>query len=528
MSELSLSREELARYKILLEKKARLAEDLPHRYGWKRYTWQRQWEDCHNRMAFCTASNQSGKSVCNLSKAIDWMGSRDKWRELWPESDFYQGWYLYPNQETLNREFETKWKKFLPGPRLKNDKTSPWYWKEFKGTGGRLAGIQFGYGDSSVPLYFLTYTQKISGQQASSVNFLSADEELPVASFSEYKFRLMATKGYFSMVFTATLGQEEWRLTMEPEPHEEEKFPEAFKIRVSMFDCLRHEDGSPGHITEEDIKHAIATCISEEEVQRRVYGRFVRSDGRLVPHYSSRLHLADLHPLPGKWSIYAGVDTGSSGKTGHPAAVLFLAVNPEKTEGRFFRAWRGERKAQTTAGDTFEKFLALSRDLSLTGRVYDYSDADFNIIATRAGHPFIRADKNRDRGWKMLDTLFQYNRLKVYRDKECMKLSAELSSLNDDTKRAGRMDDLADCARYLVMVPQWNWKEILKNSPATYQKEAKNLLPGTGEGDFYGTSGAVCAERPRNELLAAHEASLKEMEDDLESEFDEWNDCYEI
>ena len=65
----------------------------------------------------------------------------------------------------------------------------------------------------------------------------NCDEELPETLFDEIQFRRNAVEGYFASVFTATLGQEMWRLAMEPKKGEKEFLPFAHKIRASLFDC---------------------------------------------------------------------------------------------------------------------------------------------------------------------------------------------------------------------------------------------------------------------------------------------------
>ena len=86
---------------------------------------------------------------------------------------------------------------------------------------------------NKITIYFKTYSQNVTDLQAGTVSFIFCDEELPISLFPELSARLIATDGYFSMVFTATLGQEYWRLTMEPDEEngEIEKHPDAFNAK---------------------------------------------------------------------------------------------------------------------------------------------------------------------------------------------------------------------------------------------------------------------------------------------------------
>jgi hypothetical protein len=83
------------------------------------------------------------------------------------------------------------------------------------------------------------------------------------------------------MVFTATLGQEFWRLTIEPTEEEQlrglENYPKASKWQVDLEagDCTWYMDGTPSPWSREKVTEAINRCRTETEKARRVNGRFV-------------------------------------------------------------------------------------------------------------------------------------------------------------------------------------------------------------------------------------------------------------
>lgn len=460
----------------LLKKKEKLKKRLPHRYGSKFYAWQRRWWDSRAKMGFITASNQSGKSHINIRTCIEWAGNTKLWDRLWPGKTPNLFWYFYPDSGVVTTEFDTKWKPLLPTQEACDDPDDTFGWEIIKSKNGEFRGIKF---HSGVIIEFRYYSQSISKQQASTLYAIFTDEELPESHYSELQVRLTTTGGYFRMVFTATLGQELWRQTMEPLDGEEERFPDALKIQVAMHDCLKFEDGTPGHITQEIIDEVIKNCANEAEIQRRVYGRFVKSTGRLVPNFQSKRHMAADHPLPSAWSVYGCVDSGSGktekNKTRHSAGILFLAVNPERTRGRFFRAWRGDGK-ETTNGDIFDKYKELRGTLKPLMQIYDPSGVDFGIIAKRAGESFQIAIKGKSytEGWPMLDTLFQFGVVDLARNSELMKLSVELSNLTKASKQKGT-DNLADPAKYLVRAVPWNWPEILKGKKTITAKDLEEF-----------------------------------------------------
>src|SRR5690606_5258303 len=189
---------------------------------------------------------------------------------------------------------------------------------------------------------------------------------------------------------------------------------------------------------------------------KRIMGRFVMTTGLRVPAFSIKDHMKPPHPLPTSWSVYAGVDPGSGGEKGHPAAIVFVAVSPDFRQGRVIAAWRGDG-ILTTSGDIVEKFIEIKRGRQLFPvlQCYDFADKDFETIATRMNEPFVKADKDRDRGFQTLNTLFKYNMLALYSgDPEIMKLANDFSTLREDAKKQKAQDDLVDACRYVcAMIP---------------------------------------------------------------------------
>jgi hypothetical protein len=433
------------------------------------------------------------------------------WKEFWPQLQAWQKpglfWYFYPTKETVTTEVEEKWEKeFLPQGEFK---THPQYGWKIEYDKGNVHAIKFNTG---VTIQFKTYAQKVKDLQTSSVYHLTCDEELPVELLPELKARLNATDGYFLMVFTATLGQLYWKQTMEPATPDEEKHKDALKIQVSLFDSMRYEDGSPSPWTKEKIQRAINNCPTEAEIQRRIYGRFVKSEGLMYEGFSLERNMSEKHPLPKDWQIFTGIDPGSGGKSGHPAAMVFIAVNPNYREGRVFRGWRGDG-IPTSSQDILDKYKELKESLSPVVQTYDYAAKDFFLIASRSGEAFTPADKGRERGVALLNTLFKSGILKIQRgDPELDKLVNEICSLSHSTKKTVAIDDFVDSLRYACMSVPWDFSAIEMS-----EKEKENLgmksekaRPLTEE------------ERRRDWILSTG----KKSEQTIDEEIDFWGDLY--
>lgn len=468
-----LERRRLAKQVADLETQIAAQSALPHLYGMPWYSWAWEFFSCRERVALLTAANQISKSSTQIRTCIEWATNKKLWRELWPSlpKDGIPNlfWYFYPDQTTAEQEFESKWKQFLPKDVDHPD--SGWKSSIVKGT--RV--IKFNTG---VSIYLRTYGQDIYNLQSGSVYALFADEEMPVDHYDELSKRLLATNGYFRMVFTATLGQELWRRAMEPTEEEikngQEFLPFAWKKTVSLYDSMAYHDGTPSPWTAEKIAFAEAMCSSELEIQKRIHGRFIIVGGRKYPTFDTRRHYCKPHPYPASWKLYIGVDYGSGekdegtdtraspGKERHPSGIVHILVSPDYRKGRVVKAWRGDG-IRTTQGDLVNRHIALKQgSRQPTQQIYDWSAVDFYTIAAAQGESFTKAEKSHEKGEGLLNLLFKHDALLLESgDPEIMKLGGELSSLQNKTNKRSAKDDLIDPTRYIVCAIPWDIDGII-------------------------------------------------------------------
>lgn len=438
----------------LLRKKTELMDSLPHLYGQKLYSWQRKFLESTARFNFLCAANQIGKSSIQIIRAIHWATEPSLWPKLWRHRPL-QLWYLLPTREISTIELEKKWiPQYLPRGAMKDH---PQYgWKhEYKNK--FIWAIHFNTG---VSIYFKTYATDVQHLQSGSVDAIFCDEELPAELYPELVMRLAGTWGYFHMVFTATMAQPFWFDVIERQGQKGERLTEdSLKIQVSMYDCLEFEDGTPSHWTPERIEKVKNSCQSDAEVKKRVYGRFVAAENRIYPSFSRDRNVKAPHPLPPSWHVYAGVDIGSGGESGHPASIVFVAVSPDFRQGRVFKGWRGDG-VQTTASDILEKFIEMKGKMVLSGQFYDWAAKDFETIAHRMGEPFQPADKSHERGEQILNVLFKNEMLAIYDSEELAGLVDEIGSLLHSVDKRKAKDDFTDALRYAVSKVPWAWDAI--------------------------------------------------------------------
>ena len=443
-----------------LERLIMLKDSLPHLHGFPWYAWAKDFFDTDNRAAFLCAANQVSKSSSQIRRVIDFATDTKKWKERWPDllpgQKPNQFWVFYPTADVWQTEFESKWEPdFMPRGPYKDHPIYGWkpvYEKNI------IKKIEFNNG---ITIYCKTYSQKISDLQSGSCHYIGLDEEAPAEYMPEITARLRATNGYLSAVFTATKGQEFWRRVMEPKNKDEELFPEAFKRTVSLYDSQEYIDGTKSRWTNERIKRVIAECATDADVQRRVFGRFIKSDGLKFESFDLERNMTPKAPIQKSYGIFAAVDPGSGGKSGHPSAILFLAVRPDYREGIFFRAWRGDG-IPTANSDILQKYRELKGSMLMMGSVYDYKDKDFFLVASSQGESFSMAKKARDEGFGLVNTLLKNGMIKIQAgDPELDKLVGEFMSLPAVTdSRKKDTDDLSDCARYVCMSVPWDFSHI--------------------------------------------------------------------
>lgn len=477
----------------LLKAQLELVEGLPHLYAFKWYPWAREFFESRNRENLLCAANQISKSSTQIRKVIHWATSPEIWHELWPSLMPGQVpncfWYLMPTADLAQAEFESKWEPlFLPRGKFKDDSKYGW---EAVYDKGLIKKIEFKTG---VTVYFKSYSQKIKDLQSSSVYAIFGDEEMPLEFVPELKARLNATDGYFHLVFTATLGQLYWEEAMSPPVKSMERYPHAWKRTVSVYDCQFYEDGTPSHWTDAKIKRAIANCPTKADIDRRIFGKFVKTEGLRFPSFDMERNTCPFAPIPKHWLHFGAVDPGTGGATGHPAALGFIAVSPDYKHGRVWRCWRGDG-ISTASPDILSKYRELRGSLAMTGQAYDWASKEFFLHAAAKGEAFTPADKDRDSGFSLLNTLFKTGMLKVMigdPDGETDKLVTEIRTLSATGDKRKAQDDLCDFARYCVKLIPWNFEdsdlvdsETFKDKPKppekSSQQQRRDWFMGIGE-----------------------------------------------
>lgn len=436
----------------LLELKKELKENLPHLHGFKLYPWQRAFIDSTAKMNLICAGNQLGKSLCNILKLVMWATEPSLWPKLWKKRPI-QFWYLLPTKDLVTTEFNTKWvPEVLPRGPYKDHPQYGWQ-AEFRNK--HLWAIHFNTG---VSVYMHTYEQDVHHLQAATVDAIFVDEEVPWDLMPELLLRINARDGYFNSVMTPTRGQEMWRRVFELQG-DGEVFPDAFKQRVSMYDCKLFEDGSRSHWTDERILQTLNRLATQQEIDLRVHGRFVLTEGLILSAFTRDANLVRPEPIPSDWFWYSGVDLGGGGSGSLPA-IVFIAIRPDFQYGRVVKVWRGTSSKVYTASDVLDKYIEMRGGRSITGEYYDFASKDFGTWAQRAGVGMQPAEKSREIGFPLLNTLFRNKMLVIDDTMENLELVNEILNLRHGVKKTHANDHATDAMRYGVVKIPWNLEGI--------------------------------------------------------------------
>lgn len=438
----------------LLEEKKKLRDELPHLYGYKSYPWTTEFLNSTNKMVLMTKGNQVGGSSAQIRKCIHWATDPYIRKEVFKKEPHEQLVFLYfmPTLKLFAREFHTKWiPQFMP--RGKQRESGPYSWRADYDN-KKLEYINFiEFPQANTLILCISYTGDIHGSmQALSPICIFADEEMPTNVYPEVAARLSATGGWFHMNCTPTRGEKLW-----DDAFNGDKFPGAHKMRVSQYDCIKFEDGSPGVHSFEKIKAFEMSLPSERDIAVRVHGRFEKLEGLVYDAFDIKVNSKPLE-IDSPY-YYAGIDYGSGGK-GHASAIVIIAVSSDFKAARIHNFWKGNNFERTTCDDVIKKYIEMSKGLNITSAFYDWAAADLATIASRIGLSLQKANKDKKKGSATLNSLFKNCMLEVPDTEENLELIQELNKHRHDVPDRFAENHGIDALRYCIVDVPWDYSDI--------------------------------------------------------------------
>lgn len=452
-----------------------IRKDFKSCYAHKLYQWQTDFLINKKLLALLTAANQIGKSSIQIIKCLNQGYRTDLWPYWFPKRKPTTFIYMYPESKLATMEFEEKWvKQYLPRGPMINDPRYGWKANYDK---GNIESITLATG---VTIYFRFYSQAPKSIQAATADAVFFDEEPPEAHYDEIMVRTQARQaqgsGFISIVFTATLGQQYLYDAMERQGTPDEKFVNAWKRQISVYDCLFYADGTPSEIWSKNYieKELIPKYRDPREIQRRIFGRFVKSSGLVFYEFQIDRNTEDYGATNIEdWSLYLGMDFGCGGEHGHSSAISVIAVDPTMSEARQITSWHSEKK-RMTQGDLLEEFKKMISDGKMYFSSADWMATDLFELANREGLTINKAEKSHEIGINMLNTLFKAERFKIWTgDGSGHNYQAvrEFSSVSEETNKRHRIDDSCDASRYAIAATPMRLTGIEAANKMTKQEE---------------------------------------------------------
>ena len=474
-------------------------QHLPHFFRDKLYRWQYEFITTKNRMALLCAANQVGKSTCCVKKNIWLATSPSMWRHYFPKRGNRVSlfWYFYPDFNTLKEEWDEKWLPLMPQVPSDHPFFSLYGWemKRDKGIPNKI------YFNSGVSITFRTYEQRTRNIQASTIDQITVDEELPEEKYGELQARLTATDGIFNSAFTATLGQLFWYKAMEKVGQADENFKSAFKRSVALHDCTEYVDGDKNTPwNEASIQKAIEKYGDNElEIKKRVYGRFITTEGRAFYAYNPQRTDIESFLFGRSLEVVAGVDPGTGGALNHPAAIVVVAVDYPNNLITLLNCWRGDGM-ETTSNDILRKYQEMTKGLNPTALIYDGASRDFFLTARAevGDTQILPADKRREDGIERVNSYFEAEAFRIpltrpmgvpwYSAEMVERLRDELRTvvkIEGTGKKEGMIDDLTDCLRYICMHLHLALDLTTPIKGEQNKKGTRSNLVKIGRGEYY-------------------------------------------
>ena len=440
----------------LLQQKIALQKGIPFLYAYRLYPWQKRFLtfDPSIRVRLIVAGNQIGKSFINIKLMFELASRPELWAEWFPKGRPFQFWFLMPTRDLISKEFHTKWKKkYLPQNGYENHPQFGWK-AEFKQ--GDLKAIHFNTG---VSIYMHTYEQDVHHLQAGTVDALFVDEEVPEELMGELLMRIFETDGLLCASMTPTRGQEYWRKAFEEIGTPDENFKGALKLKVSVYDCLKYDDGTPSTWTIERINRKINQLSNPAEIDLRIEGKFVGQSGLVLDSFRRERNIQEANGVPNDWYWYSGVDLGG-GEGGSLPAIVFIAVRPDFKKGRVVKSWVGEKEKPYENSDVYTKYLEMRGDIPMMGEYYDFASKDFGLISQRTGGNFQPANKSRTEGFGLLNTLYKNQMLDIDKTDENEGLVREILGYRHGQNKKRANDHRIDAKRYCAIAIPWDFTGI--------------------------------------------------------------------
>ena len=254
--------------------------------------------------------NRSGKTVCGGTEATWWLTHTHPYRDT-PLPPVFGRAIAVDVEEGIEKIIKPEIEKWMPPSFLNNGS-----WDDSYSKSQRTLTLTNGS-----TLEFMSYEQATEKFAGTSRHFVWFDEECPEPIFNENMLRLVDTGGSWWMTMTPLIEMT-WV---------EDRIYDPWKQGAKDYSIFEVSSLQNKHITEENLAAALVG-ISEEEIQARTHGTFIKHTGLVYAKQFTQENLmedileSDDWPLyHAKWGHFIMMDHGYN----NPTAFLFGCYDQE-------------------------------------------------------------------------------------------------------------------------------------------------------------------------------------------------------
>ncbi|MBQ7227956.1 MAG: terminase family protein [Clostridia bacterium] len=402
---------------------------------------QIEFHKCQKRNRWVFGGNRSGKTECGAVEAVWRARGIHPYRKNKPT----EGWVVSLTREVQRDVAQRKILSYLK--------------KEW------IADVVMVSGKSSAPEggvidYILVHnvfgsTSRIgfksceSGRekfQGASLDYVWFDEEPPEDVYDECRMRVFDRKGEVFGTMTPLKG-----LTFVYDKIYMSDDPEVW--------CEFMEWADNPYLDGEEVE-SLTASLSEDVLESRRYGRFIKRSGLVYPEFNENVHVIDPFDVPVEWQDCLSIDPGLN----NPLACLWFAVDGDGTVFVVGEHYSAGKDIDWHAEKIREKCAELKWRTDGKGRVSALIDSAANQ-RTLAGMRSV-SELFRDRGilvnsnvnkdlFSGINTVKSYlsGAPKLYVFRNCVNLIRELKTYawGEGERPVKKDDHCADALRYYVM-----------------------------------------------------------------------------
>ncbi len=293
---------------------------------------------------------------------------------------------------------------------------------------------------------FKSYEQSPEDFQSAGIGWIHFDEEPPRNIWQEANMRQEAGITLYKWLTMTPVKGMTW---VYKEIYQNcLDNPNIFKITVGW-------DDNP-HLTEDQIKQ-MSAGLTEEELQMRRDGKFVKKQGLVYKTFNQSIHLKDIELDPNRFTFYRSFDFGFA--EDHPFVALFYAVDTDGTVYCYDELYLRE----TAQDETINLVKQKSQPFSFRGSWGDSARPDWIDSFNKKGIGTIQAIKDVEAGIaKVTEYLAVHpvsKKPKLFISNKCQQLISELEMYSyeqiDDGDQGKRLpekryDNGPDALRYFL------------------------------------------------------------------------------